>query len=263
MIKIFVGCAANNEDLESQAVLHYTLVKNSSEPCIISFMQLNKNPNSPLYSNGKEGWQIESWTTPFSGFRWAVPELCNFTGHAIYMDSDVIVKGDIARLWNEEFGPGKMVIAKGGNHPQRLCVCKWNCEVAKNWLPKLNDIRSDPNCHRFLMRRIAKDQKLVQEFGKLGDWNALDIEPLDINDENVQAIHYTGIPTHLGLKYAIPRLAKEGKKHWFGGVARSNPNSKLQALFDGLLEEAKAADYLPSDYEVSPFGSYGLQRYGN
>lgn len=262
MIKIFVGCAANNEDLESQAVLHWSLKKNASEPFIIRSMQLSKNPASDFYSNGKAGWQISNWTTPFSGFRWAVPELCGFEGHAIYMDSDIIVKGDIAELWNAPFEPGKMVIAKGGNHPQRLCVCKWDCVAAKRWLPRLSDIQSDPNCHRFLMQRIAADRKLVQEFGDLGDWNALDIDPLDLVDENVKAIHYTGIPTHLGLKHAIPRLNKVGQQHWFRGTPRRNPVRGLQELFDELLVEAEAADYLREDYAVPAFGEYKLARYG-
>lgn len=263
MIRIFVGCAANNEDLESQAVLHWSLKKNSSEAFIISFMQLSKNPNSPLYSNGKLGWQISDWTTPFSGFRWAVPEICGFAGQAIYMDSDVIVRGDVAELWKQGFAPGHMVIAKGPKHPQRLCVCKWNCSAAKDWLPRLSDIQGDGNCHRFLMKRIAGMPQLVQPFGNLGDWNALDLEPLDINDPNIKAVHYTGIPTHLGLKYSIPRLAKEGKKHWFNGIPRHNPNNELQILFDNLLIEAIENDYRPEDYTINPFGKYGLNRYGS
>jgi hypothetical protein len=261
MIKIFVGCAGNNEDLESQAVLHWSLQKNASEPFVISFMQLSKEPDSLFYSDGKAGWQISEWTTPFSGFRWAVPELCGFEGSAIYMDSDVIVRGDIARLWNREFEPGKIVIAKGSPHPQRLCVSKWNCAAAKNWLPRLSNIRSDLNCHRYLMRRIATDVKLVQPFGELGNWNALDIEPLDLEDESIQAIHYTGIPTHLGLKYAIPRLAAQGKRHWFTGIPRSNPNAKLQVLFDELLVEAIEAGFQPEDYIRPEFGKYTLNRY--
>lgn len=263
MIKIFVGCAANNEDLESQAVLHWSLKKNASEPFVISWMQLSKDLASPLYSNGKEGWQISDWTTPFSGFRWVVPEICGFSGQAIYMDSDIIVKGDIARLWNAPFEPGKIVIAKGGNHPQRLCVCKWDCVAARRWIPRLVDIQQDTNCHRFLMKRIAVDQHLVQPFGSLGDWNALDTEPLDVGDDGVQAIHYTGIPTHLGLKYSVARLAKNGQHHWFTGVPRSNPNRGLQPLFDRLLTEAKEADYLIDDYKIVPFGEYRLSRHGN
>lgn len=263
MIRIFVGCAANNEDLESQAVLHWSLKKNASEPFVLSFMQLSKDPGSPFYSNGKAGWQISNWTTPFSGFRWVVPEICNFSGQAIYMDSDIIVKGDIAELWNEPFTLGKMVIAKGGKHPQRLCVCKWNCAVAKAWLPRISDIQSDPNCHRFLMKKIAAERHLVQEFGDLGNWNALDLDPLDLVDENVKAIHYTGIPTHLGLKHSVPRLAKSGQQHWFRGIPRTNPVRGLQEMFDGLLEEARQHDYRIEDYIISPFGDYRLNRYAS
>lgn len=266
MIKIFVGCAANNEDLESQAVLHWSLKKHASRAFVICFMQLSRDRASPFYSGGAEGgaeggWQISNWTTPFSGFRWAVPEICDFSGEAIYMDSDVIVRGDVARLWDKEFEAGKMVIARGAPHPQRLCICKWDCAAAKNWLPKLSDIKADPNSHHFLMKKIAADAKLVQPFGGVGNWNALDLEP-GIWAPDVMAVHYTGISTHLGLKHSVPRLAKTNQKHWFGGIPRAHPDQKLQKEFDDLLAEAAEHDYQVYDYQrIPPFGKYGLNRY--
>lgn len=254
-IRIFVGCASNNEDLESQAVLEYSIRKNTGAEVEINWMQLSKDPASPFF-----GWKIESWTTPFSGFRWIVPHLCEFYGEAIYMDSDIICRGDVADLWNLPIAPDKIVVAKGGKHPQRLCVCKWDCKAAKVWLPRIEDIKNDPNCHRFLMGRIAKDQKLVQTFDPIGNWNALDLEP-GIWAEDVKAIHYTGIPTHLGLKHSVPRLAAIGQRHWFTGIPRSHPDQKLQQEFDRLLSEARETGFAIECYEKPPFGKYGLNRY--
>src|SRR5882762_6242859 len=113
--RIFVGCAANNEDLESQVVLEYSLRKHASIPVEITWMQLSRNPASPFYSDPEKGlgWRTKQWATPFSGFRWALSVLCEFEGRAIYMDSDFIVMSDIAALWYQEFSPGKIVIAKG------------------------------------------------------------------------------------------------------------------------------------------------------
>jgi hypothetical protein len=37
--------------------------------------------------------------TPFSFQRFAIPALCNYEGRAIYLDSDMIVLDDIAKLW--------------------------------------------------------------------------------------------------------------------------------------------------------------------
>src|SRR3569833_1294337 len=94
-IRIFVGCAARNEDLESQAVLEYTLTKYASKPLEIEWMRQSDDPASFWH-----GCNTLGWVTPFSGFRYGIPERCNFDGRAIYMDSDMIVRDDIAKLWD-------------------------------------------------------------------------------------------------------------------------------------------------------------------
>src|SRR5690349_3684211 len=118
MIRLFIGCSGNNEDLESQAVLEWSIRKNTKRETDITWMQLSRDPASPFYSDGPHGWQTKFWTTPFSGFRWAIPELCCWEGQAIYSDSDVIFFADIGELWDQPFRDGKCVIAKGREHGQ-------------------------------------------------------------------------------------------------------------------------------------------------
>ena len=255
MIRIFIGCAANNEDLESAAVLEWSIRKHTARPVFITWMQLSRDPYSPYYSDGANGWQTQYWTTPFSGFRWAVPELCGFAGQAIYMDSDIIVRADIGELWDQPMPAGKVVIAKGG---QRLCVCKWDCAAAKTAVPPLNKLRDDPHAHRSLMHWIAAHSELVAPFLG-GDWNVLDLEPFDLGSPRVKALHYTGIPTQPQLKHALPRLAREGGRHWFNGVARAHPRADLQRLFDRLLFEAQVNGYGIDRYRREPFGQYNIR----
>ena len=83
-IQVFVGCDPNNCDLEQMMVLEYSLRKHTSHPVNITWMQLSHDTNSPWYTNQEtgEGWRTEKWATPFSGFRWAIPESCNFEGRA-------------------------------------------------------------------------------------------------------------------------------------------------------------------------------------
>ena len=116
VVKLFVGVSSNGEDAESQAVLEYSVRKNSSMPVEIVWMKQTNDESSPLY-----GWATYTWATPFSGYRWAVPELCGFKGKAIYCDSDFIWLDDIAKLWNQEFEPGKVVMAKAGDNAWRYC----------------------------------------------------------------------------------------------------------------------------------------------
>jgi len=72
-IKIFVGCAPNYEDAESQAVLEWSIRKHASQPVEITWMMLSNDPET-LFTQ----WETNKWSTPFSGLRWAVPELCDF-----------------------------------------------------------------------------------------------------------------------------------------------------------------------------------------
>lgn len=73
-IKVFVGCDPNNCDLEQMMVLDYSIHKHTSVPVEIVWMQLSRDPNSYWYSNPEtgEGWNTTKWSTPFSGFRWAI-----------------------------------------------------------------------------------------------------------------------------------------------------------------------------------------------
>lgn len=257
-IRIFVGCDGNNGDLESQAVLEFSLRKNTKRELEITWCQLSRDPASPWYSDGPHGWQTQYWTTPFSGARWAIPALCGHQGQAIYTDSDVIFMADIAELWDQPMPAGKVVIAKGGEHGQRLCVSKWDCAAAETALPPLDAIKRDPHAHRSLMRHFAAHPEMVAPFLG-GDWNTLDLEPFDLANPRVRAVHYTGIPTQLQLKHALPRLAREGGRHWYTGPAREHPRRDLQKLFDRLLLDATAAGYGIDRYRVEPFGKYCIR----
>ena len=165
-IQVFVGCDPNNCDLEQMMVLEYSLRKHTSHPVNITWMQLSHDTNSPWYTNQAtgEGWRTEKWATPFSGFRWAIPESCNFEGRAIYMDADVIVLCDIAELWSHPMQDDAIVIAKGGKSSARLCTCVWDCEKAKQYLPALKDIQANPDAHKNLMRLLKEKPNLVQPY---------------------------------------------------------------------------------------------------
>lgn len=255
-IRIFVGCAANHEDAESQAVLEYSIRKHASEPVEITWMKLSRDPESPFYSGPDGGWDTSRWATPFSGFRWALPWLCNFEGEAIYMDSDFIVMADIAELWHQEFKPGKAVMAKGALASWRMCCSKWNCSALSPGQVSYDRIRSDPNLHHAMTRHFLDNPQYVQHFE--GHWNCLDGESFERLDEPpIKAIHYTAMMYQPHLVHAIPRLAEQDRKHWFDGVPSRHWRDDLIELFDDLLMEAEDAGYTVESYCQDPlFGEY-------
>jgi len=255
-IRIFVGTPANNEDLESQAVLEYSLRKHASEPIDLIWMKLSKNPESYWYSDRAKnrGWLTQSWATPFSGFRWAIPAFCHFQGRAIYLDVDMIVMADIAELWHTKAQDGKFCVAKNRD---TFCTTLWFCDRAANSLPPVDRIKTKYALYAHLRKAFREDQ--IQGFSN-GNWNCLDGESYaSIRDPDIKIVHCTSIPTQPQLKYAVPRLEAKGQKHWSNKRPQKHWRQDIIELFDEMLEEAKLAGYTPEKYEVPQteiFGKY-------
>lgn len=259
-VRVFVGCAPNGEDAESQAVLEYTLRKHASVPVDITWMALSRDPKSPFYSDGRNGWQTQNWSTPFTSLRFMVPELCGFQGRAVYTDSDTIWMADVAELWSQDFAPGKCVMAKTADDPNRLCVSLWDCAGAKRFMSTSREAMA----HSFTRARLRSD-RVIQAFE--GNWNCLDGEDYTaLDDPDIKVIHYSLESAQPHLKYAVPRLAKEGRKHWFDGKMRPHWRKDLVELFDTLYAEAIEAGFTVDRYiPAVPFGKYKIashERYG-
>ena len=244
-IRIFVGCAANNEDLESQAVLEWSIKKYATRPYQITWMQLSRNPKSPFH-----GWDTKRWATPFTGFRWAIPELCKFKGKAIYTDSDVMFFSDIAELWDQEFEPGKVIMT--GRKDGRICVSMWNCEAARKYILPIAQLKADDDAHQKMCRLIRDNPILVQTWR--GNWNCLDRDFQSLGFCN--ALHYTDMRSQPQLRYALPRLKAEGQKHWFDGKLNLDKYPAINLRFDTLLLDAKIHGIVPEQYRVEPYGEF-------
>lgn len=242
MIKIFVGCAPNHDDAESQAVLEYTIRKHATEPVDITWMKASRDPLSPLH-----GWDNHTWATPFSGFRWAVPHLCNYAGRAIYMDSDIIVRADIAELWNMDFN-GADAVARDS---VRSCVMLMDC-----------------TSYRFNIEylQVKRGFRPVLNWGYFPDdhmWNCLDGEMLPLDDPRIKAIHYTSMPHQPHIPFAAKRLAADGRKHWFTGQIAHHWRSDLVDLFDRLLSEAEQEGFTVDTYcQDEIYGDFIIGNHG-
>lgn len=256
--KLFVGVSANGEDAESQAVLEYTVRENSSIPVDIEWMKQSKNSTSFWYSAWAEtrAWDTSLWATPFSGFRWGIPAFCNFEGQAIYCDSDFWFPGDLAELWEQEFEPGKVMMGKGGEESWRTCCVKWNCEAAKDHVLPLDRLRYMADAHKRMINYYMNRRDVVQVFE--GNWNCIDMEDyVDVRDPEIKAHHYSDMGSQVHGKYAAPRLAAAGQKHWFDGVVRPHWRADYQKEFDMLLTKAEEAGYTVQSYVPDDlFGEY-------
>ncbi len=91
MISAFIGF--DKDESQTAYVLAHSLHRNSSIPLAITF--LNRETLRGIFT--RERGSLES--TDFSISRFLVPYLCNYSGHAIFMDCDILCRDDIAKLW--------------------------------------------------------------------------------------------------------------------------------------------------------------------
>ena len=257
-IRVFVGYSGNDEDLEFASVLHFSIETQASRPIDLTWMRLSRDPSSFWFSDPqkKKGWRTDMWATPFSALRWGIPAVCGFEGKAIYCDIDMIWMADVAELWDQKIPEGYGMLAK----PEAPCVTLYDCERMKRILPSIDLIKHTPGLYREIRNRIKPIAKRYA-----GNWNCLDMrrdaggEYASVFDPDIKVLHFTEIPTQPHLRYAIPRLAREGKKHWYTKMPlRKHHRKDAVDLFDNLLQKAQQAGYGPERYRnPAPFGDYG------
>jgi hypothetical protein len=258
-IRIFIGVSGNDEDLEFASVLAYSLETHASRPLDIHWMRLSRDPKSFWFSNPqvRQGWRTDHWATPFSALRWGIPAFCKFEGKAIYCDIDMIFMADIAELWDQEVPQGYGMLAR----PEAPCVTLYDCATMKRILPSVEAIKYKPGFYREIRNSI----KPITKPPRNGNWNCLDMrrvaggEYASVFDPDIKVLHFTEIPTQPHLKYALPRLAKEGRKHWYTKLPpRTHHRKDALELFDDLLTKAQHAGYTLDRYRnPTPFGDYG------
>tara|TARA_R110002126_G_scaffold291760_1_gene457043 strand:+ start:33016 stop:33648 length:633 start_codon:yes stop_codon:yes gene_type:complete len=125
-----------------------------------------------------------TWGTPFSLFRFAIPELMNFEGRAIYLDADMLLLDDIAKL--DALHPSPSFGYRCIN-AQRTDVSVIDCAWFKDkeWWPSLAKMKS-------VRARVFEYMRLMQHH------DALDVTlPRIWND--VDGKHYKGHPGEVGL----------------------------------------------------------------
>ena len=250
-IRLFVGTSANGEDYEAEAVLEYSARKHCTQPLEITWMR--QGSTGPW-----SGWACGSGRTPFTHFRWSIPGVCGFQGRAIYTDVDFLFLADLAELWAQPV-PGVALVRNATGKLSTSCIL-FDCAAAKGHIPDVPSLRTMTDAHGAMLSYFRAHTHLLAPC--VGNWDCADFEKDtkgkgNLQDPRIKAIHYTRIECQLHLRHAIPRLAAEGRSHWYTGAVVPHVRPDLQALFDGLLAEATAAGYTPARYQYS---GYQLQR---
>jgi lipopolysaccharide biosynthesis glycosyltransferase len=191
-IPIFVGY--DPREAVAYHVCVNSIVRQASQPVAIVPLALN------LFTDYTETHTDGS--NHFIYSRFLVPHLMDYAGHAIFIDGDMIVRGDIVELWNlRDYTKDVQVVkhnyqtrmtkkylgSKNENYPRKnwSSVILWNCQnpANKKLTPQFVEKATGAELHRFTW--IPDDR-----IGALPvEWNWLPDEfgP----NANAKLLHYT------------------------------------------------------------------------
>lgn len=239
MIKMFIGTSANGEDTDAEMVYEYSLRKNCSEELDITWMRQTRNTTSPW-----GGWSTSMWSTPFSGFRWAIPEVCGFKGRAIYTDVDMINFRDINDMFTIDM-EGKPLAARRGRRfgGHEFCVMLFDNAKMEQYLTCIDRMKSIPETHHRMIKYFSGNESLVYPLDPR--WNCLDGEGLPISD--IWHLHFTTMAT------------QPWQPAWFTGQTAPHPRQDLVNCWYDLREEAKDSIAFKKTNRVQEtFGQYDI-----
>ena len=167
-VRVFVG--ASPSEWLPYKVLEYSLRKHAS--ISVECFQLSDAKISIPVPKDKANRP----RTPFSFHRFLIPELCEFKGKAIYLDSDMLVLHDIRILWNQPFDGAHLLGIDPRDESEastQFAVMLLDCEKLQ-W--RIGEIvkrldSGDLNYER-LMQKMEAAQKVSNSISHF--WNCLD-----------------------------------------------------------------------------------------
>lgn len=251
-IRLFVG--TDRSQRIGLRVLEYSIGKHTAHPFEVHSLESIQLPEPEDKRNVQR--------TGFSFSRFAIPELCDFRGKAIYMDADMLVFQDIARLWNIPFQDHKMLVQadvlEGAASPSRTLFRRATKRPKQTAVSLLDCSRLHWNAEhivagldgRYTYKELMSDICILDE-SEIGyqipaEWNSL--EHFDSATCN---LHYTDMQTQPWV-CASNRLGYL----WLDTVREMLDMGEL--TWDELEEEVRqgfARPSLLSELKEQPFAS--------
>jgi hypothetical protein len=199
-LHIWVGTDPWQRDAGAERVLEHSIRKRASCPVELHWMR-SGDVDWPVSEHGDPGtwklgrpvgqaWPKKGWGTPFSCFRFAIPEAMGFSGRAVYMDVDMLVLGDVRELL-------EMPLARPwvSCHPGMTDVSVIDCAAfrtphqRKDWPLIWDMMPTGARCFEWcqLLSRLG----LISD-GLSWDWNCRDRG--DSWKATTKLLHFTSVP---------------------------------------------------------------------
>lgn len=121
-LRVFIGF--DHRQPAAFTVAASSLIQHASQPVQIMPLVLQ---SLPLFRYG---------LTPFTFSRFLVPWLCDFEGDAVFVDADVLFRGDVYELAAHNQGAAVAVAEHPGRSFERASVMLFNCDKCKVLTPE-------------------------------------------------------------------------------------------------------------------------------
>ena len=219
-IRIFIGSSAMGEDKDIEKVYVESIKENASREVDVTFMRQTNDESSFWYNNN-----AHRWSTPFSGYRWYIPEACEFKGRAIYTDCDMINFRDMAELIDTDM-EGKPIAARPGTRfgGHEFCVMVFDCAKMEDLVVPVSRQRNMEDYHHRMIQKFSGNANLVHNLDPR--WNSLDGDTGKEFGEEIYQLHYTNMAT------------QPWQPAWYTGTPSQHPRSDLVEEFKRRLETA-------------------------
>lgn len=209
MINVFIGYDAR--EAIAFHVCSNSIIRNSTDVVSITPLSLNNlRSYSEIHSDG---------SNEFIYTRFLVPSLMNYSGWAIFVDGDMLVRADLNDLWAmrdeskaimcvqhdyRTTAPTKYLGATNEDYPRKnwSSVVMWNCAHPANRVvtPEFVMNATGAQLHRFTWLT----DELIGELPKLWNWLPDEFGP----NENAKLLHWT-LGTPCFHEYAMAPMASE------------------------------------------------------
>lgn len=195
MIRVFVGY--DSRETVAWHVTAHTISSRSSEPVSIAPVSLQQLQS--VFNRQQDARQ----STEFSFSRFLVPWMCDFQGWALFVDCDVLVLDDIARLWALRDEAFAVQVVKHDHRPRETTkflgqpqstypkknwssVMLMNCARCTALTPEYVNQASGLDLHRF---NWLEGEHLIGEIPHR--WNHLvDYDP-PLPESELSCLHFT------------------------------------------------------------------------
>lgn len=178
-IRVFVGCGPRQ--LVPALVLKHTILKHATQSVEVTPMCDWHHP----MPRSRKLWP----RTPFSFQRFMIPKHCKHTGHAIYLDSDMIVFQDIADFWNRAPKDYQVVSARSSDndhHRAQFSSILLNCRMLDWDIEQIiGRLNANHLTYEDLVFNMNEAKSIYPSFDP--EWNSLE----SYTEGKTKLLHYT------------------------------------------------------------------------